>query len=79
MMHLLVAWHPHQHFYALRNWVRIRSSFWSGAVLVRTLKGKAQSRTRREGVIVTQYCPETTDDDMRHSGGLAQARSGKDL
>jgi hypothetical protein len=40
-------------------------SFWLGdvgPVLVRTLRAKAQCRSRREGVI--QYCPEIADDDM---------------
>src|SRR6267154_2555115 len=81
MIHVLAAWHLHQHFDARRNQGRLKSSFWSddvGPVLVRTLRAKAQSHTRREGV--TQYCPEIADDDdMGHLGGLAQPRLGKDL
>jgi hypothetical protein len=49
------------------------SSFWSGdvgPVLVRTLRAKAESRTKREGgVSWPQYCPEIADDNMGQALG----------
>jgi hypothetical protein len=77
MMHLLVAWHPHQHFDEPRNRGTIVSSFWSGDVgpdLVRTLRAKAQGRIRREGV--TQLSAEITSDDMERA--LGRSRLDKD-